>query len=44
MEFKNTWNVWYHHMKDNWKLSGYRKIYNITNIKIFGNYIIIGIN
>ena len=35
MEFKNTWNVWYHHIKDNWKLSGYRKIYNITNIQNF---------
>jgi hypothetical protein len=35
MEFKNTWNVWYHHTKDNWKLSGYRQIYNITNIKNF---------
>ena len=35
MEFKNTWNVWYHHTKDNWKLSGYRKIYNITNIQNF---------
>ena len=35
MEFKNTWNVWYHHTKDNWKLSGYRKIYNISNIKNF---------
>ena len=35
MEFKNTWNVWYHHTKNNWKLSGYRKIYNITNIQNF---------
>lgn len=35
MEFKNKWTVWYHHMKDNWELSGYRKIYNITNIKNF---------
>ena len=35
MEFKNTWNVWYHHTKDNWKLSGYRKIYDISNIKNF---------
>ena len=35
MEFKNKWNVWYHHIKNNWKLSGYRKIYNITNIKNF---------
>lgn len=35
MEFKNKWNVWYHHIKDNWKISGYRKIYNITNIQNF---------
>lgn len=35
MEFKNTWKVWYHHTKNNWKLSGYRKIYNISNIKNF---------
>lgn len=29
------WNVWYHHEKDNWKLSGYKKIYQIQTIKDF---------
>jgi len=34
-EFKNKWKLWYHHEKDNWKLSGFRNIYTINNIKDF---------
>jgi len=29
------WNIWYHHEKDNWKISGYKKIYEITTISDF---------
>ena len=24
------WALWYHHDKDNWKVSDFKKIYNIT--------------
>ena len=34
-QFERTWNIWYHHEKDNWKLNGYKKIYTIENIKDF---------
>jgi len=27
----STWNVWYHHTKDNWTVDGYKKIYKIEN-------------
>jgi len=27
--FSDTWNVWYHHTKDNWTMDGYKKIYKI---------------
>ena len=27
----NKWSLWYHHEKDNWKISGYKKIYDICN-------------
>jgi hypothetical protein len=27
----DKWNVWYHHIKDNWTLDGYKKIYTIEN-------------
>jgi hypothetical protein len=41
-EFKNKWNVWYHHEKDNWTISGYRMIYSIKTIedfwKIYNNW------
>jgi hypothetical protein len=29
--FSDTWNVWYHHTKDNWTIDGYKKIYKIDN-------------
>jgi len=33
-----TWNLWYHHEKDNWKLSGYKKIYTIKTIGDFWRF------
>lgn len=35
---KNTWNIWYHHEKDNWKISGYNKIYDIKTIGDFWSF------
>ena len=32
---KNKWNLWYHHEKDNWKISGYNKFYDISTISDF---------
>ena len=29
------WNLWYHHEKDNWKLSGYKKVYEISTVGDF---------
>lgn len=29
------WNIWYHHEKDNWKISGYKQIYQINSIEDF---------
>lgn len=34
-KFNKKWNIWYHHEKDNWNLSGYRKIYQIETIQDF---------
>lgn len=31
----NKWNLWYHHEKDNWKISGYKKIYEIETVSDF---------
>jgi|SaaInlStandDraft_1057018.scaffolds.fasta_scaffold320459_1 hypothetical protein len=31
----NTWQLWYHHYKDDWTIKGYRKIYKINSIKSF---------
>ena len=33
--FNNNWSIWYHYQKNNWKISGYKKIYEITNIYDF---------
>ena len=38
----NKWNLWYHHEKDNWKLSGYNNIYEINTYtdfwKLYNNW------
>lgn len=32
-KFKNTWNIWFHNIRDIWTIDGYKKIYSIENIK-----------
>uniref|UniRef100_A0A6C0D9R3 Eukaryotic translation initiation factor 4E n=1 Tax=viral metagenome TaxID=1070528 RepID=A0A6C0D9R3_9ZZZZ len=34
-QLSNKWNLWYHHEKDNWKLSGYKKVYEISTVGDF---------
>lgn len=31
----NIWNMWYHHEKDNWKISGYKQIYKLETVNDF---------
>ena len=33
--FSTPWHLWYHHELDNWKISGYRKIFTINTISDF---------
>ena len=44
--FINSWNLWYHHEKDNWSIDGYKKIYEITNPstfwKLYNNWDLLG--
>ena len=35
LKLGDTWNVWYHHILNDWTLSGYKKIYTINTIKDF---------
>lgn len=46
VNLKNNWNLWYHYEKDNWNLSGYRKIYGMKTIgdfwKLYNNWNILG--
>lgn len=35
MEFNNTYKLWCHYEKDNWKLSGYKVLCSINNEKSF---------
>ena len=37
-ELSSQWNIWYHHEKDNWKISGYKKIYEIKTFKDFWKF------
>ena len=32
------WNVWYHHEKDNWKITGYKQIFQIKTIEDFWKF------
>jgi len=35
IKLKDSWNLWYHHILNDWTLSGYKKIYTINTIKDF---------
>jgi hypothetical protein len=37
-KLKYNWNIWYHHEKDNWKLSGYKQLYNINSANGFWKF------
>ena len=37
--FTDMWKLWYHHEKDNWKISGYRDIYKISTAEEFWKFI-----
>lgn len=32
-KFDNEWNIWYHNIKTDWTINGFKKIYNIKTIK-----------
>jgi translation initiation factor 4E len=34
-ELESTWTLWYHHQKNNWKLSSFKKIYTVSTVKDF---------
>ena len=37
-QFNNGWDIWYHHALNDWLIGGYRKIFNINNIKNFWDF------
>lgn len=45
-KFTDTWNVWYHMIKDDWSIDGYQKIYSINNgtdfWKLYNNWNCLG--
>lgn len=36
--FNDEWNLWYHHILDNWTINGYKNIYTIKTIKDFWDF------
>lgn len=38
LKFNNEWNIWYHHIKNNWKLEGFNKIFTISSVKEFWDF------
>lgn len=45
-ELSNTYNIWYHHFKEDWSINGYKHIYSINNginfWKLYNNWDLIG--
>ena len=37
-KFNEEWDIWYHHIKNNWKIDGFNKIFKITSIKEFWDF------
>lgn len=37
-KFDEDWDIWYHHLKNNWKIDGFNKIFKITSIKEFWDF------
>jgi hypothetical protein len=37
-KLQDEWNIWYHHEKDNWKLSGYKQIYKMNTVQNFWKF------
>ena len=37
-KLNSEWNIWYHHEKDNWNLSGYKKIYTLSTVEEFWKF------
>ena len=38
LKLKNSWNIWYHHILNDWTITGYNKIYTIITIKDFWDF------
>ena len=34
-KFDDQWDIWYHHLKNNWKIDGFNKITSLNSIKEF---------
>ena len=45
-DLSNNFNIWYHHIKDDWSINGYKQIYKICNgvdfWKLYNNWDLIG--
>ena len=41
-KFENEWNIWYHNIKTDWTINGFKNIYNIKTIedywKLYNNW------
>ena len=37
-KFDNEWNIWYHNIKTDWTINGFKKIYNIYQFFLGKNF------